>query len=695
MFKRINNWHLSALVAIVSIFSLVLVQQYVTAQGWEDPVEVPGGTPANTIVLNPLNQDLQLNDYDIIGEDIIINSAVDSDAEDVLVIQQGRFCLGGVCASDWSAAGLWTKKVDPDDDIYYMNGNVAIGHTSTGGATFSVEGITGGEDLLRLYDGGIKKFSINESGDLAIGANLISNDASQLHIRTGSGENAEIAIQSGSNNHWAIYHDRIGDTGVIEDLVFWNADGPGGDDPQNNVRFSTSGNITALGTICDSNGCIGGALADPLWIEDSNDNLTRTQSNVFLIEENETTLPAAAEGSGTRMVWYPDKSAFMAGTVSGVMWNSANIGDYSAAFGWSSGAYGDHSFVAGKANFVEPTIIGPPTADGGWASVVSGGENNRVAGAYSTIGGGELNRSYDNWSTIAGGNNNWAFKEAVVGGGISNKATAIRSTISGGSGNRVGEDSTTPDQELARESTIGGGSQNTITADRSTIAGGSYNCISAEGSTILGGGSDIVGDCTGSNISGAWSAIGGGYVNTVGGNYSMILGGRNNIVNGNYSFAAGRNMQLSAMADNTFVWGNSASPVSITTPNTFLIFPDGTAGQVGIGISTPIGDLHIQRVSGNAEINLQSGSSPNRWAIYQDNGTRDLRFWNGITGVGADKVIFTDTDLSVVNALSDYYIQLDTGTTLAGTCDAASEYGRLIFESDNLMLCTSSGWRTL
>lgn len=40
-----------------------------------------------------------------------------------------------------------------------------------------------------------------------------------------------------------------------------------------------------------------------------------------------------AEGSGTRMMWYPGKGAFRAGGISGTQWDAANIGEYSVAIG--------------------------------------------------------------------------------------------------------------------------------------------------------------------------------------------------------------------------------------------------------------------------------------------------------------------------------------------------------------------------
>jgi hypothetical protein len=71
-----------------------------------------------------------------------------------------------------------------------------------------------------------------------------------------------------------------------------------------------------------------------------------------------------AEGSGTRMLWYPRKGAFRAGGISGTQWDAANIGDYSVAigqdvrasasnavaFGLRSTAAQQSSFAAGEDN---------------------------------------------------------------------------------------------------------------------------------------------------------------------------------------------------------------------------------------------------------------------------------------------------------------------------------------------------------
>tara|TARA_R110002012_G_scaffold11137_1_gene50131 strand:+ start:111490 stop:112962 length:1473 start_codon:yes stop_codon:yes gene_type:complete len=52
-------------------------------------------------------------------------------------------------------------------------------------------------------------------------------------------------------------------------------------------------------------------------------------------------------GAGTKMFFYPRKSAFRAGGVSGNHWDDSNIGEYSTAFGYNTIASGVYSFASG------------------------------------------------------------------------------------------------------------------------------------------------------------------------------------------------------------------------------------------------------------------------------------------------------------------------------------------------------------
>ncbi len=139
-------------------------------------------------------------------------------------------------------------------------------------------------------------------------------------------------------------------------------------------------------------------------------------------------------------------------------------------------------------------------------------------------------------------------------------------------------------------SRISGGQENTSDGNYSTVSGGKYNNGSGTASVIGGG--------FGNNASGAYSVAGGGSVNAASGDYSTIMGGANNMAAGDYSWADGKNMQLTAVADRTFVWGYSDTPISVTTADAFIIAPGTISGQpwnpkVGIRDVSPSGVMEI------------------------------------------------------------------------------------------------------
>lgn len=81
---------------------------------------------------------------------------------------------------------------------------------------------------------------------------------------------------------------------------------------------------------------------------------------------NNPPLPPVS-GSGTRLMWYPARAAFRAGTVSGNYWDAQNVGassvaigqnvtasgDRSAAFGYNTSARGSSSFAVGNNTVAE------------------------------------------------------------------------------------------------------------------------------------------------------------------------------------------------------------------------------------------------------------------------------------------------------------------------------------------------------
>lgn len=82
-----------------------------------------------------------------------------------------------------------------------------------------------------------------------------------------------------------------------------------------------------------------------------------------------------AEGSGTRLMWYPEKAAFRAGYINGTQWDDANIGYFSTAGGYNARASGDYATAFGKdvvAAQINSTAMGEFCTATGAASVALG-----------------------------------------------------------------------------------------------------------------------------------------------------------------------------------------------------------------------------------------------------------------------------------------------------------------------------------
>src|SRR5437867_2001676 len=91
-------------------------------------------------------------------------------------------------------------------------------------------------------------------------------------------------------------------------------------------------------------------------------------------------------GAGVRLMWYPRKAAFRAGSVIGGQWDDANVGDYSVALGQNTMASAHHSTAMG----IYSTATGEFSAAIGTAtaatahSAIALGQNTKASGANST-----------------------------------------------------------------------------------------------------------------------------------------------------------------------------------------------------------------------------------------------------------------------------------------------------------------------
>jgi len=130
------------------------------------------------------------------------------------------------------------------------------------------------------------------------------------------------------------------------------------------------------------------------------------------VTSNPTSFTVPISGSGTRMMWLPEKSAFRAGTVfeTGVSleddsknWNADSIGFHSIAMGFNAKATGEATVALGRyayaSNVYAVSIGNGNRADGFGASAL--GNSTIASGIYTTSFGNESEASGD--YSIAGG----------------------------------------------------------------------------------------------------------------------------------------------------------------------------------------------------------------------------------------------------------------------------------------------------
>ncbi|MBE0641034.1 MAG: tail fiber domain-containing protein, partial [Bacteroidales bacterium] len=104
---------------------------------------------------------------------------------------------------------------------------------------------------------------------------------------------------------------------------------------------------------------------------------TATSGGNVLFEGSSKSTPGSppASGSGTRMMWYPDKAAFRAGEIYGNYWDKDSIGIYSFAVGVNTTANGEGAVAMGgntKASGNYSTAFGESAIASGYASVAGG-----------------------------------------------------------------------------------------------------------------------------------------------------------------------------------------------------------------------------------------------------------------------------------------------------------------------------------
>lgn len=239
---------------------------------------------------------------------------------------------------------------------------------------------------------------------------------------------------------------------------------------------------------------------------------------------------------------------------------------------------------------------------GNYATIL-GGAYNKTESDYNVIASGYINHTKTTQNTILGGWQNTSQKsQSTIGNGYSNFIGETDGTVLTGLNNAINDP-----QDSASGSVIAAGNNNQVHQKRSVITNGLQNASSGDYSAIWNGWFN--------QVHGDISAIGNGIYNCIGftsnagvtcssGGIDMSdnfipNGVRNNIFRANYSFVGGQNMKIDGtsvgMIDRSFVWGNSATPVTLTASNAFMI----RSSVVGIGVANPDATQAKLHVNGN------------------------------------------------------------------------------------------------
>ncbi|MCW3082663.1 MAG: hypothetical protein JWP12_29 [Bacteroidetes bacterium] len=200
-------------------------------------------------------------------------------------------------------------------------------------------------------------------------------------------------------------------------------------------------------------------------------------------------------GAGTRMMWYPKKGAFRAGTVTGIQWDDASIGNYSFSTGYNSKASGPYSIAMGQTNLASDSnavSMGFQCTASGANSVALGNVSVAAGNSAVAIGRGA---SANGFGSVAMGYHNGATGTYAVALGDHNLASGNYST------------------SLGYYASTNGKTGSFIWADASTVNTNTYSTANnqflakASGGTIFWSNSTGTSGVTLVSGAGAWSTL--------------------------------------------------------------------------------------------------------------------------------------------------------------------------------------------
>ncbi len=143
------------------------------------------------------------------------------------------------------------------------------------------------------------------------------------------------------------------------------------------------------------------------------------------------TLAATYQTDGSRMLWYPKKSAFRAGYGSATTWSEATMGLYSVATGYENKASSQGSTAMGYYNTASgaaSTAMGYYNTASAFASITMGYYN--TASGWASTAMGTFNNA-SGWASTAMGASNTASGAASTAMGQQTRADSMNSTVVG------------------------------------------------------------------------------------------------------------------------------------------------------------------------------------------------------------------------------------------------------------------------
>ena len=345
---------------------------------------------------------------------------------------------------------------------------------------------------------------------------------------------------------------------------------------------------------------------------------------------SETGLPPAS-GAGTRMMWYPNKAAFRAGSVTANEWDAGNTGIYSFGAGNGTKASG--------------------------ASSVAMGQNTIASNSVSTAFGN---------GTVASGIISTALGNATQASGVIATAFGNGTTASGAEATAMGE------------TTIASGTYSTAMG-KSTLAVGEASLAVGTGSSAIGYSSVAAGEFTKSTGDHSTAL---GTLTTARAYASLSIGQYNDSI-----ITSTQGTWIAS--DPVFIIGNGIA--SNSRKNAITVLKNG---KTGINTSAPLAMLHVKDSSvvftGQGTLPFTPGPTPVsgsgiRMMWYPDKaafraGSAGISYWDknfiGVNSFASGNNTLAQGEASVAlgdntEATGPYSIALGRGTQATGGSSTA------------------------